>query len=78
MTGWRSSRRSAWTTTTTTATPTYLKTRTYMCDIWRKSVYDDEVFAEADKIGLKVRDMCKEIEGDPNVGQNEAWKPIPY
>jgi hypothetical protein len=56
----------------------YLKTRTYMCDIWRKSVYDDEVFALADKIGLKIRDMRREIEGDPNVGQNEAWQPIPY
>lgn len=56
----------------------YLKTRAYMCDIWRKSEYDDETFALADKIGLKVRDMRAEIDGDLNVGQYEAWQPIPY
>lgn len=38
----------------------------------------DEAFALADKIGLKVRDMRAEIDGDLNVGQHEAWQPIPY
>jgi hypothetical protein len=56
----------------------YLKTRTYMCDIWRRSVYDEEVFAAAKNVGLTVWDMRREIEGDPKVGKNEAWRPIPY
>lgn len=56
----------------------YLKTRKYMCDIWRRSHYDDDVFKLAEKIGLTVRDLPREIENDPNVGKNEAWQPTPY
>jgi hypothetical protein len=56
----------------------YLKTRTYMCDIWRRSVYDQEVFDAAAKIGLTIRDLRREIEGDPTVGKNPNWQPIPY
>jgi hypothetical protein len=56
----------------------YLKTRTYMCDIWRRSLYDEEVFTAARKIGLTVWDMRREVEGDPTVGKNAAWQPIPY
>lgn len=56
----------------------YLKTRKYMCDIWRRSHYDSEVFAKAEKIGLTIRDMPKEIQGDDSVGKNLAWQPIPY
>jgi hypothetical protein len=56
----------------------YLKTRTYICRQWSKSHYDDETLALADKIGLKVRNMPLEIQGDPSVGKNEKWEPIPY
>ena len=56
----------------------YLKTRTYMVNSFRASVYDDEVYSLADRIGLRIRDVGKEIAGDPLVGQNEGWKPIPY
>lgn len=56
----------------------YLKTRTYICNMWRNSPYDEDVFARAAKIGLKVRDVPKEIADDPNVGQNATWKAIPY
>jgi hypothetical protein len=56
----------------------YLKTRTYMVGIWRKSEYDDEALNEADKIGLNVRDVPREIEGDDTVGQNEKWIALPY
>jgi hypothetical protein len=56
----------------------YLKTRTYMCDIWRRSLYDEEVFTAARKIGLTVWDMHREIEADPTVGKNATWQPIPY
>jgi hypothetical protein len=56
----------------------YLKTRTYIINAVRNSIYDDEALAEADKIGLKVRDLRREIEGDDSVGQNEKWMAIPY
>jgi hypothetical protein len=56
----------------------YLKTRTYMCDIWRKSKLDAEVHEKAEKIGLKIRDMHEEIQGDDTVGKNEQWQAIPY
>jgi len=56
----------------------YLKTRTYICNIWRKSPYDDETIAEAERNGLKIRNVPKEIEGDDTVGQNEKWQAIPY
>ncbi len=56
----------------------YLKSRTYMVDIWNQSIYDADALAEADKAGLKVRDVRTEIEGDDTVGKNEGWQPIPY
>jgi hypothetical protein len=56
----------------------YLKTRTYICNIWRKSPYDDETIAEAERNGLRIRNVPKEIEGDDTVGQNEKWQAIPY
>jgi hypothetical protein len=56
----------------------YLKTRTYMVNAFRNSVYDDEVLKDAANVGLKVRDMRLEIEGDDTVGQNEKWSAIPY
>jgi hypothetical protein len=45
---------------------------------FRASVYDDEVHRLADKIGLRIREVRKEIENDTTVGQNVDWKPIPY
>ena len=56
----------------------YLKTRTYMVDIYRKSIYDAETLAEAEKAGLHVRDIRGEIEGDDTVGQKANWEPYPY
>ncbi|MGH3464867.1 MAG: hypothetical protein ACRDP9_25650, partial [Kribbellaceae bacterium] len=56
----------------------YLKSRTYICNIWRKSVYDEDALAEAKRSGLTVRDVPREIEDDDTVGKNEKWAPIPY
>ena len=56
----------------------YLKTRRYIVNTWMKSRYDDEVRARAAEIGLTIRDMRAEIEGDATVGRNEAWQPLPY
>ncbi len=56
----------------------YLKTRTYIIAAARSSVYDDDALAEAEKVGLKVRDLRKEIEGDDTVGKNVQWQAIPY
>ncbi len=56
----------------------YLKTRTYIVGMWRNSVYDDETLAKAADVGLRVRDVRREIEGDATVGQNQWWAPIPY
>lgn len=57
---------------------TYLKTRKYMVDMWHRSKLDPEVFDEAAKIGLKIRDMHDEVAEDPDAGQNVEWKAIPY
>jgi hypothetical protein len=56
----------------------YLKTRKYMCDIWRQTKYDEETLARAAKIGLKVRNLPEEIAGDETVGKNADWQPLPY
>ncbi|WP_433304920.1 hypothetical protein ACQP2F_16650 [Actinoplanes sp. CA-030573] len=56
----------------------YLKTRTYMVSSFRASHYDDDALAAADRAGLKVRDVGKEIAGDDSVGKNEKWEPMPY
>jgi len=56
----------------------YMKTRTYLINSFRASTYDDETLAEAQKAGLHVRDIAKEIEGDDTVGKNAKWEPIPY
>jgi hypothetical protein len=56
----------------------YLKSRTYICNIWRRSRYDEEALAEAKRAGLTVRDVPREIEGDDTVGKNEKWASIPY
>jgi len=56
----------------------YLKTRSYMVGMWRKSEYDAEALAEAAKVGLKVRDVPSEVANDPTAGKNEKWEAIPY
>jgi len=56
----------------------YLKTRTYMINAFRGSEYDEETLAEADKAGLNVRNLPREIEGDDTVGQKVNWEPFPY
>ncbi|HYN97219.1 MAG TPA: hypothetical protein VES42_25555 [Pilimelia sp.] len=56
----------------------YLKTRTYMVNSFRNSVYDDDALAEAAKVGLRVRDLRREVEGDDTVGRNEKWVALPY
>lgn len=56
----------------------YLKTRTYMADTFRNSVYDAEALAEAKEAGLSVRDLRIEIEGDDTVGKKALWEPFPY
>jgi hypothetical protein len=56
----------------------YMKTRTYMVNSFRASKYDDETLALAAKVGLNIRQVAHEIEGDDSVGKNAAWEPIPY
>jgi hypothetical protein len=57
----------------------YLKTRTYMVNIWRKAgLYGDDVLAEAKAAGLQVRDMPAEVMDDPNAGLLEKWEPFAY
>jgi len=56
----------------------YLKTRTYMVNSFRNSEYDEEALNAATKVGLKVRDMRREIDGDDTVGKNVNWVAIPY
>lgn len=56
----------------------YLKTRTYICRMWGKSEYDADTLAAVERSQLIVRNVPAEIAGDPTVGQNENWAPIPY
>lgn len=56
----------------------YLKTRTYIVNMWRNSHYDEAALAEAAAIGLKVRDLPAEVADDPNAGQHVLWQAIPY
>ncbi|HET6152817.1 MAG TPA: hypothetical protein VFE15_07655 [Marmoricola sp.] len=57
----------------------YLKTRTYMVNIWRKGgLYTDEALAAAKAAGLKVRDMPAEVMNDPEAGKLAEWEPFAY
>jgi hypothetical protein len=56
----------------------YLKTRKYMCDIWRKSQYDEAALSAAEQAGLSVRNVPAEIDGDTSVGQNADYVALPY
>jgi hypothetical protein len=56
----------------------YLKTRKYMCDIWRKSRYDEAALSAAEQAGLNVRNVPAEIEGDSSVGKNVDYAALPY
>jgi hypothetical protein len=56
----------------------YLKTRKYMCDIWRKSRYDEAALSAAEQAGLSVRNVPAEIDGDTSVGQNADYVALPY
>jgi hypothetical protein len=56
----------------------YLKTRKYMCDIWRRSKYDQAALSAAQQAGLIVRDVPAEIADDPDVGQHVDYVPLPY
>jgi len=56
----------------------YAKTRAYMVTSFRNSVYDDDALKAAAEIGLRVRDVRQEIEGDETVGKNDKWAAIPY
>jgi hypothetical protein len=41
----------------------------------RMSAYDEKTLALADAVGLKVRNVPREIDGDD---KNQWWAPIPY
>lgn len=56
----------------------YLKTRAYIVPRWRHTHYTDEQLEGMARQGVKVRDMRREIEGDPTVGRNKRYEPIPY
>lgn len=56
----------------------YLKTRTYIVNMWGNSPYDEETLALATRGGLRVRDVPREVQGDETVGKNQWWTPIPY
>ena len=56
----------------------YLKTRKYMCEIWGRTHYDPAALTAADSAGLIVRNVPAEIDGDPTVGKNTDYAPLPY
>ncbi|TDU83355.1 hypothetical protein EV138_5819 [Kribbella voronezhensis] len=56
----------------------YLKTRKYMCDIWRRSRYDESAVSAAEQAGLIVRNVPAEIENDANAGRNVDYVALPY
>ena len=56
----------------------YLKTRTYMVNIWRGKPYDDEARQAAKEAGLTLRDLPAEVMDDATAGLSEKWAPFPY
>lgn len=56
----------------------YLKTREYMVNQWRETHYTDEQIGAMEAQGVKLRNVPKEIEGDPNVGKSVGYRAIPY
>lgn len=56
----------------------YLKSRTYIVNMWRRSSYSQAALDEAAAAGLLIRNLPEEIADDPTVGQNEKWEPTPY
>lgn len=56
----------------------YLKSRTYIVNMWRRSSYSKAALDEAAAAGLLVRNVPAEVADDPTVGQNEKWQPTPY
>lgn len=56
----------------------YLKTRTYIVNMWRNSSYHEDAIAEAQRGGLQVRDLPSEVRDDPTAGKNKTWAPMPY
>lgn len=56
----------------------YLKTRTYIVNMWRNAHYDDEALADAAAIGLQVRNVPAEVADDADAGRNVKWQAIPY
>ena len=56
----------------------YLKTRKYMCEIWGRTHYGSAALTAADSAGLIVRNVPAEIDGDPTVGKNTDYAPLPY
>jgi hypothetical protein len=56
----------------------YLKTRTYIVDMWRQRPFSREHLMAAERAGLTVRDLPAEVADDPHAGKNAAWAPYPY
>ncbi|WP_295808746.1 hypothetical protein [uncultured Nitratireductor sp.] len=56
----------------------YLKTRTYIVNMWRRQGYSEEVREAVKRAGITLRDMPAEVANDPDAGLSKDWKPIPY
>jgi hypothetical protein len=56
----------------------YLKTRTYMVDIWRRTRYDHTALTAAANAGLTVRNVPAEVADDPTAGQHADYQALPY
>ena len=56
----------------------YLKSRQYGVSSWQNSIYDPETIAKAEKSGLEVMDMRKEVKDIDVKTLNLQHKDIPY
>ncbi|MFN0196226.1 MAG: hypothetical protein ACKVT0_05740 [Planctomycetaceae bacterium] len=56
----------------------YLKTRKYQVDLWQKSHYRHELLVEGGRRGLLIRDMRRDIQGVPGLGEKIDYVPLPY
>lgn len=56
---------------------TYLKTRTYMVDMWKASAYDASAWDAVKGSGMSVRDVWNEIK-ELSLATNERHVDIPY
>jgi len=56
----------------------YLKTRTFMVEMWRRSPLNEEIRQRSAASRMKLREPWLELKNEENLGQNEGHADIPF